>query len=84
MALEITGTIIEISQEKQTPNGKVKNFAIQQPGDYGKIVCFGLWNDKTSLVDATMIDTEVTVKFNAASRKSGEYWNTNLTAYEVK
>jgi len=85
--MELKGqiTVINTVVTGESKNGswKKQDFVIQTDSQYPKNVCFSLWGDKISKLEAKVGD-KVTVSFDLESRESNGRWFTEAKAWMVK
>lgn len=88
MALSVKGKIEKIlkpeSGVSRAGNEWTKQeFVIETEEQFPKKVCFTLFGDKTSLINAYTVGEEVEVSFNIESREYNGKWFHNINAWKV-
>lgn len=85
--MELNGRIILINQvvsgESKNGQWKKQDFVIETDAQYPKKVCFTLWGDKISKLEAVVGD-KVTVSFDVESKEYNGKWFTEARAWMVK
>ena len=90
MAYEVNGRLLEVFDEQQiSEKFRKREFVLEvQDGQYPEQIKFQLVMDKTSLIDAYPVGTEVKVSFNLRGRgynKNGQMmYFTNLEAWRIE
>ncbi|MFZ4412589.1 MAG: DUF3127 domain-containing protein [Bacteroidales bacterium] len=85
--MEIKGKIILINPiftgESKNGTWKKQDFVIEIDSQYPKKICFCLWGDKISKLDAIVGDI-VNVSFDIESKESNGRWFTEARAWLIK
>ncbi len=85
--MELNGRIILInpvvSGESKNGQWKKQDFVIETDAQYPKKVCFTLWGDKISKLEAS-IGEKVSVSFDVESKEFNGKWFTEARAWMVK
>ena len=90
MAYDVTGRLIEIFDEQQiSEKFRKREFVLEvQDGQYPEQIKFQLVMDKTGLIDAYPVGSEVKISFNLRGRgynKNGQMmYFTNLEAWRIE
>jgi hypothetical protein len=81
--LTYKGTIIEIGDAVQGESWIKQDFTIRTNETYPQLVNFLTFNDVQDQLTRCKIDDDVTVFFNAKSRKFNNKWYTEITAWRI-
>jgi hypothetical protein len=81
--LKYTGTIVEIGNAIQGETWIKQDFTIRTDEQYPQLINFLTFNDCQDQLTRCKLDDEVTVFFNAKSRKFNDKYYTELTAWRI-
>jgi hypothetical protein len=81
--LKYTGTIIEIGNAVQGETWIKQDFTIRTEEQYPQLINFLTFNDCQDQLTRCKVNDEVTVFFNAKSRKFNDKWYTEITAWRI-
>jgi hypothetical protein len=81
--LKYTGTIIEIGNAIQGETWIKQDFTIRTDEQYPQLINFLTFNDCQDQLTRCKVNDEVTVFFNAKSRKFNDKWYTEITAWRI-
>jgi hypothetical protein len=81
--LKYTGTIIEIGNAIQGETWIKQDFTIRTEEQYPQLINFLTFNDCQDQLTRCKVNDEVTVFFNAKSRKFNDKWYTEITAWRI-
>lgn len=92
MGLELKGQVKEITDVETGTSGAGKDwskltFAIDyKDGDYDNVCAFTIFGQEKidKFMESIDVGMDVTVKFNARSRKPNDKWYTDLQAWKVE
>ena len=89
MSLQIKGKVQKILQpesgvSRAGKEWKKQEFVIETEEQFPKMVCFTLFNDKSSLVEGISVGEEVEVYFNLESREYNGKWFHNINAWKIE
>ena len=88
MSLQIKGKLSQklAKETVKTKEGKTYDkttFVIDTGDQYNPLIAFGLFGDKTALVDNVAIGQEIEVSFNLSSREYNGKWYTQADCWKV-
>lgn len=88
MTLTIKGKLTQklTKETVEGKNGKTYDkmtFVIDTGDQYNSNIAFGLFGDKTALVDNIAIGQEIEVSFNLSSREHNNKWYTQADCWKV-
>jgi hypothetical protein len=81
--LSYTGTIVEIGNAVQGETWIKQDFTIRTAEKYPQLINFLTFNDAQEQLTRCKINDDVTILFNAKSRKFNEKWYTEITAWKI-
>jgi len=81
--LSYTGTIVEIGNAVQGETWIKQDFTIRTEEKYPQLINFLTFNDCQDQLTRCKVNDDVTVFFNAKSRKFNEKWYTEITAWKI-
>jgi hypothetical protein len=81
--LNYSGTIVEIGNAVQGETWIKQDFTIRTEEKYPQLINFLTFNDAQEQLTRCKIDDNVTILFNAKSRKFNEKWYTEITAWKI-
>jgi hypothetical protein len=81
--LKYTGTIIEIGNAIQGETWIKQDFTIRTDEQYPQLINFLTFNDCQDQLTRCKVNDDVTVFFNAKSRKFNDKWYTEITAWRI-
>jgi RecG-like helicase len=80
----IIGTVNEIETAQTIGEHKLVNVIITVGDRYPKTVCIQCWNNHIPHTQKLQIGDRVTFKVNVKSIPSNGYWNTQISAYDIR
>ena len=88
MSLTIKGKLSKklAKETVKTKDGKTYDkttFVIDTGDQYNPLIAFGLFGDKTALVDNVAIGQEIEVSFNLSSREHNGKWYTQADCWKI-
>lgn len=88
MSLTIKGKLSQklAKETVKTKDGKTYDkttFVIDTGAEYNPLIAFGLFGDKTALVDNIQVGQEIEVSFNLSSREHNGKWYTQADCWKV-
>lgn len=81
--LKYAGTIVEIGNAIQGETWIKQDFTIRTEEQYPQLINFLTFNDVQDQLTRCKLDDQVTVFFNAKSRKFNDKYYTELTAWRI-
>jgi hypothetical protein len=86
--LQISGKILEIGTESANEIGanvwKKQDFVIQTDEKYTKTIHCQVWGDNILYLQRCKVGDIVNVMINVSSKKAGERWFTEITAWRIE
>jgi hypothetical protein len=81
--LKYSGTIVEIGNAIQGETWIKQDFTIRTEEQYPQLINFLAFNDCQDQLTRCKLDDQVTIFFNAKSRKFNDKYYTELTAWRI-
>jgi predicted secreted Zn-dependent protease len=86
--LQISGKILEIGTETANEIGnniwKKQDFVIQTDEKYPKTISINVWGDNILYLQRCKVGDIVNAMINVNSKKAGERWFTEVTAWKIE
>ena len=86
--LQISGKILEIGTETANEIGnnvwKKQDFVIQTDEKYSKTISISVWGDNILYLQRCKVEDLVNVMINVSSKKAGDRWFTEVTAWRIE